>query len=89
VPGGEAQLADPIDQVVADRVGGLVAVGGVQATGEASVDDVGEDRERGVEVDGERDLGAERVEVERADLLGGFGSRSPSVGRSVRLAGWG
>ena len=67
--GGEAQLADAVDQVVADRVGGLVVVGGVQAAREAAVDDVGEDGERDVEVDGERDLGAERVEVEGADLL--------------------
>ena len=38
--------------------------------GEVSVDEVGEDRERDGEVDGERDLGAERVEVERSDLFG-------------------
>ncbi len=50
--------------------GGLVVVGGVQAFCECSVGEVGEDRERDVEVDGERDLGAERVEVKRADLLG-------------------
>ena len=68
--GGEAKFADPVDQVVADRVGGLVVVGGVQSAGEASVDDVGEHGERDVEIDGERDLGAERVEMEGADLLG-------------------
>ncbi len=44
VVGCEAKLADPVDEIVADRVGGLVAVSGVQAAGEASVDDVGEDR---------------------------------------------
>ena len=35
-----------------------------------AVDDVCEDRERDVEVDGQRHLGAEGVEVKRADLLG-------------------
>jgi len=70
VAGGEAQLAAAVDQVVADRVGGLLVVGGVQAAGEAAVGDVGEDCQRDVEVDGEWDLGAERVEVEGADLLG-------------------
>ena len=59
VAGGEAQLADAVCQVAADRVGGLVVVGGVQAAREAAVDGVGEDRERDVEVDRERDLGAE------------------------------
>jgi hypothetical protein len=39
VGGGEAQLADAVDQVVADRVGGLVVVGGVQAAREPAVDD--------------------------------------------------
>jgi hypothetical protein len=55
VAGGEAQLADAVDQVVADRVGGLVVVGGVQTAREAAVDDVGEDRERDVEVDRQGD----------------------------------
>jgi hypothetical protein len=44
-------------------------VRGVQAAREAAVDDVGEHGERDVEVDGERDLGAERVQVEGADLF--------------------
>jgi hypothetical protein len=57
----------------------LVAVGGVEAAGEASVDDVGEDRERDVEVDGERDLGAERVEVESTDLLGELVLDAPAL----------
>lgn len=63
VVGGEAQLAEAVGEVAADRVGGLVVVGGVQAFCECSVGEVGENRERDVEVDGERDLGAERVEV--------------------------
>ena len=48
VAGGEAPLADAVDRVVADRVGGVVAVVRVQAAGEAAVDDVGEDRQRDV-----------------------------------------
>ena len=68
---GEAQLADAVDQLAADRVGPLVAVGGVQQrpAREAAVDRVGEGGERDVEVDGEWDLGAERVEVEGVDLF--------------------
>jgi hypothetical protein len=52
----------------------------VQAVGEVSVDEVGEDRERDVEVDGERDLGAERVEVEGADLFGELVLDPPAFG---------
>ena len=48
--------------------------------GEVSVDEVGEDRERDVEVDGERDLGAERVEVEGADLFGELVLDPPAFG---------
>jgi hypothetical protein len=70
VAGGEAQLADAVDQVLADRVGRLLVVGGVQPAGEAAVDGVGEQGERDVEVDRERNLGAERVQVQGADLLG-------------------
>jgi hypothetical protein len=43
VSGAEAQLTDAVGEVVADRVGGLVVVGGVQAFGEAAVGEVGED----------------------------------------------
>ena len=79
VAGGEAQLADAVDEVVADRIGGLVVVGGVQAAGEAPVDDVGEDGHGDVEVDGERDLGAERVQVEGADLFGELVLDAPAL----------
>jgi hypothetical protein len=69
VAGGEAEFADAVDEVAADGVGCLAAVGGVEAAGEVAVDGVGEDGERDVGVDGEWDLGGERVEVEGADLF--------------------
>jgi len=79
VGGGEAQLAGAVDQVVADRVGRLLVVAGVQAAGEAAVDGVGEDRERDVEVEVEGYLGCERVEVKRADLFGELVLDSPAL----------
>ena len=59
--GGDVQLAGGLDEVSEDGVGGsgLVAA---EAQREVAVDAVGDDREGGVEVDGEWDLGGERVE---------------------------
>ena len=57
--------------------------GDVQQAGgldEVAVDAVGDDRQGGVEVDGERDLGGERVEVEGADLGGELVFDQPAFG---------
>lgn len=54
---GEAQLADTVDQVLADRAGNLALPGGVWRVREVSVDGVGEERERDAEIDQEWDLG--------------------------------
>jgi len=73
------QQAGGLDEVAEDGVGGggLVAA---EALGEVAVDAVAEDREGGVEVDGERDLGGERVEVEGADLGGELVFDQPAFG---------
>lgn len=60
--------------------------GDVQQAGgldEVAEDAVGDDRQGGVEVDGERDLGGERVEVEGADLGGELVFDQPAFGVSL------
>ena len=86
VAGGEAQLADAVDQVSADRVGRLVVVGRARSGGRRCR----RGRERDVEVDRERDLGAERVEVEGADLFCELFLDSPalSVAFDQLFDGW-
>lgn len=68
--GGAVQLAGAFDEVAEDRVGRRGRVAVLEAAGEAAVDRVAQDAERDVEVDGERGLGGERVEVEGAGLRG-------------------
>lgn len=69
---GELEFAGAFDEVAEDGVGrrGLVAVG--EAHRELAVDAVAQHAECGVEVNGERDLAGECVEVKRADLRGEF-----------------
>ena len=77
--GGDVQQAGGLDEVAEDGVGGggLVAA---EPQREVAVDAVGDDRQGGVEVDDERDLGGERVEVEGADLGGELVFDQPAFG---------